>query len=123
MTTALITPLTAAQKRVAAHLVCGLTNREIATEEHRTGDTVTSYIRTMRQHLHCPPRASRAVLAHALLSHKQVPPPPLPLWRRPFEPDEDDQRLIRAHAEHSRPADIARAAGVSAGELRARAVG
>lgn len=120
MTTAPITPLTAAQKRVAAHLVCGLTNSEIASEEQMAHDTVTSHIRGMRQSLHCPPRATRAVLAHALLSHKQVPPPPLPLLRRPFEPDQDDQRLIRANAEHSRAADVARAARVPASELRAR---
>ncbi|MFD9052747.1 LuxR C-terminal-related transcriptional regulator [Streptomyces zaomyceticus] len=115
-----ITPLTAAQRRVGAHLVCGLTNSEIADKEQLADDTVKSYIREMRQSLHCPPRASRAVLAHALLSHKQVPPPPLPHLRLPFEPDEHDQRLLRANADHTRPADVARAARVPASQLRAR---
>ncbi|MFK4688223.1 LuxR C-terminal-related transcriptional regulator [Streptomyces pristinaespiralis] len=120
-----ITPLTRAQKRVAAHLVCGLTNPEIAGEEHLSGDTVSSHVRVMRESLHCPPRSSRAVLAHALLSHEQVPPPPPPppLLRRAFEPDADDLLLIRAVAEHSRPDDIARAARIPAGELRARTDG
>ncbi|WP_073227125.1 LuxR C-terminal-related transcriptional regulator [Streptomyces sp. NBRC 110465] len=117
-----ITPLTAAQKRIAAHLVCGLTNSEIAGEEHLAQDTVSSHIRVMRQNLHCPPRASRALLAHALLSHQQVPPPP-PEQDRAFETDEDDKRLVRAIAEHSSPADIARAAGIPAGELRNRTDG
>jgi DNA-binding CsgD family transcriptional regulator len=116
-----ITPLTRAQKRVAAHLVCGLTNPEIAGEEHLSGDTVSSHVRVMRESLHCPPRSSRAVLAHALLSHQQVPPPPL--LRRAFEPDADDLLLIRAIAEHSRPDDIARAARIPAGELRTRTDG
>lgn len=113
-----ITPLTAAQKAVGAHLVRGLTNSEIADKEQLADETVKSYIREMRQNLHCPPRASRAVLAHALLSHKQVPPPPH--RRPPFEPDEDDQRLLRAYADHTRPADIARAALLPASRLRAR---
>ncbi|WP_327378776.1 LuxR C-terminal-related transcriptional regulator (plasmid) [Streptomyces sp. NBC_01216] len=118
-----ITPLTRAQKRVATHLVCGLTNPEIAGEEHLSGDTVSSHVRVMRESLHCPPRSSRAVLAHALLSHQQVPPPPPSLLRRAFEPDADDQLLIRAIAEHSRPDDIARAARIPAGELRTRTDG
>ncbi|WP_107470940.1 LuxR C-terminal-related transcriptional regulator [Streptomyces sp. WZ.A104] len=118
-----ITPLTRAQKRVAAHLVCGLTNPEIAGEEHLSGDTVSSHVRVMRESLHCPPRSSRAVLAHTLLSHQQVPPPPPPLLRRVFEPDADDLLLIRAIAEHSRPDDIARAARIPVGELRTRTDG
>ncbi|MER6116105.1 LuxR C-terminal-related transcriptional regulator [Streptomyces sp. NPDC001743] len=115
-----ITPLTPAQKRVGAHLVRGLTTSEIADEEQLSEDTVNSYIRGMRQNLHCPPRASRAVLAHALLSHQQVPPPPPPHQRPPLEPDEHDQRLLRAHADHTRPADIARAALLPTSHLRAR---
>ncbi|MEU8759504.1 LuxR C-terminal-related transcriptional regulator [Streptomyces sp. NPDC048659] len=118
-----ITPLTRAQKRVAAHLVCGLTNPEIAGEEHLSGDTVSSHVRVMRESLHCPPRSSRAVLAHTLLSHQQVPPPPPPLLRRAFEADADDLLLIRAIAEHSRPDDIARAARIPVGELRTRTDG
>lgn len=118
-----VTPLTRAQRRIAAHLVCGLTNPEIAGEEHLSGDTVSSHVRVMRQNLHCPPRSSRAVLAHALLTHQQAPPPPRPLLRRAFEPDADDQLLIRAIAEHSRPDDIARAARIPGGELRTRTDG
>ncbi|HEY8986022.1 MAG TPA: hypothetical protein VIU15_41410 [Streptomyces sp.] len=39
--TAPITPLTAAQKRIATHLVCGLTNNETAIEKHLAQNTVT----------------------------------------------------------------------------------
>ncbi|MEE1930668.1 LuxR C-terminal-related transcriptional regulator [Streptomyces sp. TRM 70351] len=120
-TTAPITPITPAQKRIAAHLVCGLTNSEIAGKEQLAHDTVKSHIRTMRQNLRCPQRSSRPVLAHTLLRHAQVSPPPLPAGCGAFEADEDDQRLIRAIAEHSRPADIARAAGMTQRHLRDRA--
>ncbi|MFC9266245.1 LuxR C-terminal-related transcriptional regulator [Streptomyces zhihengii] len=117
--TTLITPLTASQRRIGAHIVWGLSNSEIAGEEHLTLETVRSHISTMRLRLHCPPRASRAVLAHTLLRLKQVPPPELTL-RHSFMPDTEGQRLIHALAEHSPRGDIARAAGIPTGALRTR---
>ncbi|WP_331752395.1 LuxR C-terminal-related transcriptional regulator [Streptomyces sp. NBC_00829] len=117
-TTAPITPITPAQQRIAEHLVQGLTNSEIATEEHLSGDTVSSHIRGMRQNLHCPPRSSRPVLAHALLLHRQVAVPSLPVSRPPFTADENQQRLLKALAGHSAPADIARAARIARADVK-----
>ncbi|MBM9624637.1 hypothetical protein [Streptomyces zhihengii] len=117
--TTLITPLTTTQRKIGAHNVWGLSNSEIAEAEHLTLETVRSYIGTMRLRLHCPPRASRAVLAHTLLRLKQVPPPELTV-RHSFVPDADGRRLIHALAEHSQRGDIARATGIPTGALRTR---
>ncbi|MET9110069.1 LuxR C-terminal-related transcriptional regulator [Streptomyces zhihengii] len=120
--TTLITPLTAAQRRIGGHIVWGLSNSEIAVQVHLTLETVRSHISTMRLRLHCPPRASRAVLAHTLLRLQQVPPPELTL-RHSFVPDAEERQLIHALAKHSPRGDIARAAGIPTGALRTRTDG
>lgn len=117
-TTAPITPLTAAQIRIATHLVQGLTNREIATAEHLTPGTVSGQISGLRQNLHCPPHSSRPFLAHTLLLHRLVPPPPLPEPHPPFTANENEQLLLKAIAEHSAPANIARAAKIAPGDVK-----
>ncbi|MFE9802967.1 LuxR C-terminal-related transcriptional regulator [Streptomyces goshikiensis] len=120
MTTTPVSPITPAQKRLAAHLVQGLSNSEIAAEEYLAPDTVSSHVRGIRQNLHCPPRSSRPVLAHALLLHGQVEAPPLPALRPAFEANEHERLLLRAIAEHSAPADIARAAKIAPRDLKSR---
>ncbi|KOU40201.1 hypothetical protein ADK55_32085 [Streptomyces sp. WM4235] len=119
-TTAPVKPLPPAQKRIAEHLVQGLSNNEIATKEHLSLDTVSSHIRGMRQSLHCPPRASRPVLVHTLLLHRQVTTPQFPPQRPTFQPSEVEQLLLKAIAEHSAPADIARAAKIAPSDVKAR---
>ncbi|MEU6214384.1 LuxR C-terminal-related transcriptional regulator [Streptomyces sp. NPDC047023] len=113
-----ITPITPSQKRLAAHLLQGLSNSEIAAQEYLALDTVSSHLRGMRQNLHCPPRCSRPVLAHMLLVHRQVGPPPVPPLCLPFAATEDDRLLLHAIAEHSAPADIARAARIAPCDLK-----
>ncbi|WP_371792986.1 LuxR C-terminal-related transcriptional regulator [Streptomyces sp. NBC_01471] len=111
--TTTITPLTPAQKRAAELVIQGLSNSEIAIEGCLSPDTVIFHITCMRQKLNCPPHASRPVLAHALLLHRQVPTPSIPASRRKFTPNEDQQKLLKAIAEHSKTAGIARAAGIA----------
>jgi DNA-binding CsgD family transcriptional regulator len=114
----MITPLTDSQKRVAAQLVRGATNSEIATRLHLAPETVKTHLRAIRAQLNCKARCSRPVLAHTLLIHEQVGPPDAP--RRDLTPTEAEMRLWRALAEHSRAADIAQAAGVTHKELYAQ---
>ncbi|MFJ5635119.1 response regulator transcription factor [Streptomyces goshikiensis] len=118
-TTALITPLTPAQKRIAELLVQGLTNGEIATEARLSTETVGFHIRNMRQSLHCPPRSKLPVLAHTLLLHRQVPVPSLPASRPPFTASENQRLLLKAHAEHSATVDIARNAKIAPTDVKA----
>ncbi|MBT1189537.1 DNA-binding protein [Streptomyces sp. CJ_13] len=117
-TTAPITPITPAQKRIAEQLVQGLTNSEIASEEHLSRGTVSSHVRGMRQNLHCPRRSSRPVLAHALLIHRQVAVPSLSPLQPSFTADEGQKRLLKAIAEHSSPADNARAAKIPLADVK-----
>lgn len=116
-TTASIISLTRAQKRVARHLVHGATNGSIASREHLSAETVKSHLGNVRKSLNCPPHSTRAVIVHALLTHRQVPAPRAP--RPDIEPTSAEQLLLHAHADHSRAPDIALAAALAPGDLRA----
>lgn len=113
-----ITPLTTAQRRVARHLIRGADNQYIAAHAHLSPGTVKNHISNIREKLNCPPRSTRAVLVHALLTHRQVPPPAVPC------PDvglgTEERNLLRAIADHSHADDIAEAAGIAPADLRAR---
>ncbi|MFF1517028.1 DNA-binding protein [Streptomyces sp. NPDC058305] len=113
-----ITPITPAQKQVAEHLISGLTTSEIAAQGHLLRTSVTAHIRALRRSLHCPPRSSHPVLVHALLLHRQIPAPSLAALRPSFAADEDQQRLMKALAEHSATADVARAAHIDPADVK-----
>ncbi|MER6520228.1 LuxR C-terminal-related transcriptional regulator [Streptomyces sp. NPDC001553] len=116
-TTAAIIALTQAQKRVARHLVHGATTDTIADREHLSRGTVKNHLSHVRESLNCPVLSTRAVLVNALLTHRQVPPPRAP--RPEIELTSAEQRLLHAYAEHSRAPDIALAAALAPGDLRA----
>ncbi|MEN8654348.1 DNA-binding protein [Streptomyces sp. 21So2-11] len=116
-TSAPITPLTPTLKRVARHLVDGLTtNRDLATKTGLSANTVRQYVRDIRKSVHCPPRSKPQVLVHLLLAAEQVAPPstdqPAP------ELNAEQKLLLKAVAEHGSPRDIARAAKLAPANLR-----
>ncbi|MFZ3492135.1 helix-turn-helix domain-containing protein [Streptomyces sp. 5.8] len=112
--------LSPAQRPVAQHLVEGLSSAETAEQLWVTASTVTSHLRRIRANLHCESRCSRAVLTHTLLQHGLVKPPALPPLFEPFTPSPGALLLLRAIAEHSATADIARAAKIAPSSLKAR---
>ena len=118
MTTAPTRPtiLTAEQRRVAAQLVYGLPNVAIGRAVSLSVDGVASHLSSARKRLGCP-GSSRAVLVHALLTAREVPPPagltPAP------DLTEIERKVIRAIAEHTRNADIGKAIGVPPDDVRA----
>ncbi|MFE3073611.1 hypothetical protein [Streptomyces sp. NPDC059247] len=99
---------TATQSQIADLVVLGAGNQQIAATIYMSDSTLNTALRAIRELVHCPPGGSRPVLAHALLRHGH-PPPPLTAKASAFTPDEAELNLIRAHAEHSRAADVARA--------------
>jgi DNA-binding NarL/FixJ family response regulator len=115
-TSAPITPLTPALRRVAQHLTHGLTPQEIAAKTGLSAATVRQYIRDLRECLHCPPRCKPPMLVHRLLTAQQVPPPTAD---RPAPDLGPDQMLLRAVAEHSGVRDIAVAAKLAPADVRA----
>jgi DNA-binding CsgD family transcriptional regulator len=108
--------LTHDQQRVAARLVYGASNQLIARQVNLTVFTVASHLAAARRKLDLP-NSSRAVLTHALLTAREVPPPsttgPAP------EFTEHDRQVIRAVAEHTLNSDIGGAIGVRADDARA----
>ncbi|MEW1700827.1 AsnC family protein [Streptomyces sp. NPDC091278] len=110
---------TVTQRRIGGHVVRGASNTEIAAAIYVSDSTLTNALSAIRELVNCPPGSSRPVLALALLRHGQAPPP-LTFKASSFVPTEGDLSLIRAHAEHSRQADVARAVGVSADTCRSR---
>ncbi|MER6408973.1 LuxR C-terminal-related transcriptional regulator [Streptomyces viridosporus] len=110
------TALTADQQRVAARFVYGLTNKAIAQKVCLSVGGVASHLRAARKKMGCP-GCSRSVLVHTLLAAREVPPPasngPVPAFT------EHELTVIRAIAEHSRNADIGKAIGVRADDVRA----
>ncbi|MEU5662104.1 helix-turn-helix transcriptional regulator [Streptomyces longwoodensis] len=115
-TPSLPTLLTREQQRVAARLVSGASNQLIAQNLQLAVFTVASHLAAARRKLNLP-GSSRAVLTHALLTAREVPPPP------PTEPAPEftaqDRRVIQAVAEHSFNAAIGDAIGVRADDVRA----
>ncbi|MEU8544790.1 LuxR C-terminal-related transcriptional regulator [Streptomyces sp. NPDC048717] len=118
--TARIKPITRTQKRVAALLVLGLVQDDIAAKMNVGPDTVKAHMRDMRKRLACPPGCDRRVLVHALLTHGQVDSPPLPSNTATIRVSPADRLLWRALAAHSRAEDIALAARISHHSLRER---
>ncbi|MFJ4910444.1 hypothetical protein ACIP52_33485 [Streptomyces sp. NPDC088740] len=112
--------LTIPQGEIAGHVVRGAGNREIAAAMYVSASTVGSALSAIRKLVNCPPGASRPVLALAVLRHGQTPPPAVTAKAAAFTSSEEDLNLMRAHAEHSRQADIAQAVGLSAGRCRTR---
>ncbi|MEU8544799.1 LuxR C-terminal-related transcriptional regulator [Streptomyces sp. NPDC048717] len=120
MNTSAHPPLTSAQKRVGTYLVQGLGNQEIAQKMGLAPSTVGGHIRNSGRRLGCPSGSPRAVIAHRLLAHRQVPPPPLPTHSRAFKASEDDRELISAHTTHVLLRDIAAAALIPPADYRKR---
>ncbi|MBQ0888684.1 helix-turn-helix transcriptional regulator [Streptomyces sp. RM72] len=108
--------LTQEQRRVAERLVYGASNQLIARQVNLAVHTVASHLAASRRRLDRS-GSSRAVLAHALLTAREVPPPS-PTGPAP-EFTEHDRQVIRAIAEHSRNAAIGEAIGVRADDVRA----
>ncbi|MFF5538516.1 LuxR C-terminal-related transcriptional regulator [Streptomyces cinerochromogenes] len=117
MTTALSRPaiLTPQQHRVAAQLVHGLPHQLIARQADLSGPGVASHLTSARRRMGCP-NSSRAVLVHALLTAREVPPPastgPAPDFT------DHERAVIRAIAEHTRNDSIGAAIGVRASDVR-----
>ncbi|MCZ1005429.1 LuxR C-terminal-related transcriptional regulator [Streptomyces lydicus] len=111
------TPLTPAERRIAQHVVNGLQTRQIAVAETVSAHTVRSHMITVRRKLHCPERCSLAVVAHRLLRAREVS---VPAAKAP-SPDlsTEQMSLLRAVTRHSRLLDIAHAAVIDPGDLRA----
>ncbi|GAA3388824.1 LuxR C-terminal-related transcriptional regulator [Streptomyces roseoviridis] len=111
-------PLIPSLRRIAQHLVLGATNTDIAAAEGLSTSTVHTYQKDIRQHLGLPPRASRAVIVHALLGRGEATAPepgrPAPALTA------DETLLLRAIATRSRQADIALAARIAPADLRTK---
>ncbi|MFI0219892.1 helix-turn-helix transcriptional regulator [Streptomyces lydicus] len=109
--------LTPAEMRIAAHLLYGATNLEIAAKEHLAVQTVRSHLRNIRRLTNCGPRSSRAVLVHTLLATGRITPPP---HETAPELSQEELQLMQAIAENSWPSDIARSLGLTPDALSAK---
>ncbi|MFD3959167.1 MULTISPECIES: hypothetical protein [Streptomyces] len=109
------TLLTDAQRRAAAPLVYGGTNETIGAQIHLSAEGVASHLRTARNALGRR-GCSRPVLAHALLTAREVRPPACQRSCPDFTVR--DLRLLKALAEHSLNEDIGRAIGVPGSDVR-----
>ncbi|WP_327411270.1 LuxR C-terminal-related transcriptional regulator (plasmid) [Streptomyces sp. NBC_01281] len=116
-TTALTTPLTATERRVAGYLVQGLKTEAIADEMNLAFGTVKGHLRSVRGKLHCPPRCPRAVVVHRVLSAGEVAIPDADGPAPNLSPAQ--LRLLRAFAEHTANRDIAGAAGIAPADFHA----
>ncbi|MER5887783.1 MFS transporter [Streptomyces sp. NPDC001941] len=97
--------ISSAHQRVAALLLLDWSNPSIAAHLGLQLTTINGHLAAMRRRLGCPPRSTRAVLAHALLTHQQVPPPRLP--HRDIELTGHERRLLLAIGEHTTACAIA----------------
>jgi DNA-binding CsgD family transcriptional regulator len=109
--------LTPSERRLAQHVVQGLSAREIAAATQLRPNTVHSTLRSVRWKLQCPERCSLAVVAHRLLDTGEIL---TPTADRPA-PDLSAEQipLLKAVTEYSQPLDIARAAKLAPADLRA----
>ncbi|MER5887780.1 hypothetical protein ABT160_28525 [Streptomyces sp. NPDC001941] len=94
----------------------GLPLARIAREAGLSRSSLARCLAQMREQMHCPPGASRAVLVHALLTHQQVPRPSTP--RPDLILTVDEVRLLRAISEHSTHQSICNATGLSSRRRR-----
>ncbi|KUH36514.1 MULTISPECIES: LuxR C-terminal-related transcriptional regulator [Streptomyces] len=108
-------PLIPSLRRVADHLVRNASNADIAAAEGLSASTVHAYLKDIRQHLGVPPRASRAVMVHALLGRGEATAPDP--GRSAPALTTDEKLLLRAIATKSRRADIALAARIAPADL------
>ncbi|MGW2695666.1 LuxR C-terminal-related transcriptional regulator [Streptomyces sp. NPDC001296] len=111
-TTSAPSPLTWGELRVATLVAHGLTDEQISDKLGITCRTVGLFKTKIRRRLDCPFRCSTAVLVHRLYQLQLVSPPDVPT--KAPELDEQDERLLRALTERSRPYDIAKTAGIPA---------
>ncbi|MGW2690151.1 LuxR C-terminal-related transcriptional regulator [Streptomyces sp. NPDC001414] len=118
MTTAApVQPLTPSERRLAVHVVKGLTAREIASKVGLRLSTVYATLRNVRWKLGCPERCSLAVVAHRILITGVIS---IPTPKRAAPPLGSEQiSLLRALTRHTLPLYIARAANIAPGDLRA----
>ncbi|MDX3367426.1 LuxR C-terminal-related transcriptional regulator [Streptomyces sp. ME02-6987-2C] len=112
MTTTLLptTPLTRAEKDVAALVAAGLGLHTIAARRRLAPSTVKKHLHVLRSKLNCT-GAPQHLLVHAILSAGQAP---MPAARR-HAPDvsPEQARLWRALAAHRLAPDIGQAAGIA----------
>ncbi|MET8577282.1 helix-turn-helix transcriptional regulator [Streptomyces sp. NPDC005012] len=106
--------LTPAERRVAALLVAGLGNSQIAERLGLSTGSVTGHLRHISRKF--PAALTREAKAHAILCARQVAPPPAP--KDVPKLTEFDLRLLRAVAELPSTHDIAHAAGVAVTDTR-----
>ncbi|MDT0616469.1 helix-turn-helix domain-containing protein [Streptomyces lancefieldiae] len=119
MTTTLFptTPLTKAERDVAALVATGLGPHTIAARRRLAPSTVKKRLHTLRSKLHCP-GAPHHVLVHAVLSAGQALTPPAPRPAPDVSPDQ--ARLWRALAVHRLAPDIGQAAGIAPSAVKKR---
>ncbi|MEU0215045.1 LuxR C-terminal-related transcriptional regulator [Streptomyces sp. NPDC006265] len=115
-TTAALTQLTPAEKRVAALLVTGASNLQGAQSLGMSTSTYAGHLGSISRKFQITSRVGRPARAHAVLASGQVAPPPAPAQAPEFTLGE--RRLLRALAEHPETHDIARAARVPEAEVR-----
>lgn len=115
-TSAPITPLKPTLRRIAQHLVDGLTTQDIATRTGLSANSIRQYIYEIRRSVHCPPRCKPPVLLHFLYTAQEAELPPADRPVPDLSPEQG--RLLRAVAEHSKPRDIALAANIAPADVR-----
>ncbi|MFD4479876.1 DNA-binding protein [Streptomyces sp. NPDC058471] len=115
-TSAPITPLKPTLQRIAQHLVDGLATRDIATRTGLSENSIRQYVYEIRRSVHCPPRCKPPVLVHFLCAAQQAAPPTTDRPTPVLSPEQ--QLLLQAVAEHSKPDDIALAAKIAPADTR-----
>ncbi|MFJ4151945.1 LuxR C-terminal-related transcriptional regulator [Streptomyces galbus] len=107
--------LTQQQCRIAARLVSGASHATIASQVRLSVKAVRGHLRATRKKMGCP-GSSPAVLVHALLTTREVPPPggigPAPDFT------EHHRKVIQAIAQHTSMKDIGTAIGVGEADVR-----
>ncbi|MFG3134410.1 LuxR C-terminal-related transcriptional regulator [Streptomyces tendae] len=119
MTTTLFptTPLTRAEKDVAALVAAGLGLHTIAARRCLAPSTVKKYLHVLRSKLNCT-GAPQHLLVHAILSAGQAP---MPAALRPAPDVSPEQvRLWRALAVHRLAPDVGQAAGIAPYSVKKR---
>ncbi|MFI8872251.1 helix-turn-helix transcriptional regulator [Streptomyces sp. NPDC055243] len=111
-----ITPLKPTLQRIAQHLVEGLTTRDIATRTGLSANSIRQYVYEIRRSVHCPPRCKPPVLVHFLCTAKEVELPTTGMPVPDLSPEQES--LLQAVAEHSKPRDIALAANIAPADVR-----
>ncbi|MGQ5596857.1 LuxR C-terminal-related transcriptional regulator [Streptomyces sp. ESR1.13] len=109
------TPLSKAEKDVAALAAAGLGLHTIAARRDMAPSTVKKHLHTLRSKLNCT-GAPQHLLVHAILSARQAPTPAA--LRPAPEVSPEQVRLWRALASHRLAPDVGQAAGIASSSVK-----